>query len=126
MPTFKSGLEEKAWKILKKNLPKVQYEPDDIVYVQPAKERKYTPDFKVAPNIYIEAKGKLDLATRQKMCWFRDMNPRITIIFLFMNPDNKITKRSKTTYAMWAEKEGFAWLDFRRDWINDYKKLSRK
>ena len=43
-----------------------------------------------------------------------------------MNPDNKITKRSKTTYAMWAEKEGFAWLDFRRNWIDDYLKLSRK
>ena len=104
MPTFKSGLEVKAWKILKKHIPRVKYEPDAIPYKQPAKERKYTPDFKVANGVYIEAKGKLDLATRQKMVWFKDMHPRITIIFLFMNPDNKITKRSKTTYAMWAEK----------------------
>ena len=43
-----------------------------------------------------------------------------------MNPDNKITKRSKTTYWQWAEKQGFMWLDFRKDWINDYKKLKRK
>jgi len=126
MPTFKSGLEIKAWKILKKHIPRVKYEPDAIPYRQPAKERKYTPDFKVANGVYIEAKGKLDLATRQKMVWFKDMHPSITIIFLFMNPDNKITKRSKTTYAMWAEKVGFMWLDFRRNWINDYFKLQRE
>ena len=123
MPTFKSGLEVKAWKILKKHIPRVKYEPDAIPYRQPAKERKYTPDFKVANGVYIEAKGKLDLATRQKMVWFKEMHPRITIIFLFMNPDNKITKRSKTTYGMWATKEGFLWLDFRKDWIKQYKEM---
>jgi len=123
---FKSKLEEKAWKELKKNFPSVKYEPDAIPYKQPEKERKYTPDFKLARGVYIEAKGKLDLATRQKMVWFKDMHPGITIIFLFMNPDNKITKRSKTTYWQWAEKEGFMWLDFRRNWIDGYKKLSRE
>ena len=123
MPTFKSGLEVKAWKILKKHIPRVKYEPDAIPYIQPVKERKYTPDFKVAHGVYIEAKGKLDLATRQKMVWFKEMHPRITIIFLFMNPDNKITKRSKTTYGMWATKEGFLWLDFRKDWIKQYKEM---
>ena len=123
MPIFKSGLEVKAWKILKKHIPRVKYEPDAIPYKQPAKERKYTPDFKVANGVYIEAKGKLDLATRQKMVWFKDMHPRITIIFLFMNPDNKITKRSKTTYGMWATKEGFLWLDFRKDWIKQYMEM---
>ena len=126
MPTFKSKLEIKAWAELKKHFPSVKYEPDVIEYIQPIKSRKYNPDFRMAKNVYIEAKGKLDLATRQKMVWFKEMYPRITIIFLFMNPDNKITKRSKTTYAMWAEKEGFMWLDFRRDWINDYKKLQKK
>ena len=126
MPTFKSGLEVKAWKILKKHIPRVKYEPDVITFLQPEKVRKYCPDFKIGRNVYLEAKGKLDIATRQKMVWFKDMHPRITIIFLFMNPDNKITKRSKTTYAMWAEKEGFMWLDFRRNWIDDYLKLSRK
>jgi 2'-5' RNA ligase len=80
----------------------------------------------MGPNIYIEAKGKLDLATRQKMVWFKESNPHITIVFLFMNAGNKITKRSKTTYAMWAEKNGFLWLDYREDWINDFKKLKKK
>jgi hypothetical protein len=60
------------------------------------------------------------------MVWFKESNPHITIIFLFMNADNKITKRSKTTYGEWATKNGFLWLDYRSDWINDYKKLKKK
>lgn len=125
--SFKSKLEEQVWKILKSNFPSVKYEPDKFKYIQPEKERTYIPDFKTGKkNIYLEAKGKLDLDTRQKMVWFRDTNPHITIIFLFMNPDNKITKRSKTTYSKWAEDNNFLWLDYRKDWLNGYKQLCAK
>jgi hypothetical protein len=125
--SFKSKLEEQVWKILKSNFPSVKYEPDKFKYIQPEKERTYIPDFKTGKkNIYLEAKGKLDLDTRQKMVWFRDTNPHITIIFLFMNPDNKITKRSKTTYSKWAEDNNFLWLDYRKDWLNGYKQLCTK
>ena len=122
MPVFKSKLEEKVWARLKTTYPSVKYEPDKIPFIQPAKDRNYIPDFKIG-NVYIEAKGKLDLATRQKMLWFRDSNPDIRVIFLFQNPDNKLTKRSKTTYWEWAEANNFEWLDFRKDWLRDYKKL---
>ena len=125
MPVFKSKFETKVWKELRVVFPKTKYESNSYKYTQPAIERTYTPDFRTGRKlVYIEAKGKLDLETRKKMVWFKEHNPNITIIFLFMNPDNKITKRSKTTYAMWAEKNGFLWLDYRKDWINDYKKLS--
>ena len=60
------------------------------------------------------------------MLWFRDSNPGVTVIFLFMNPNNKLNKRSKTTYSKWAEDNGFLWLDFRKDWLNDYKQLCAK
>lgn len=127
MPSFKSKLEEKVWAILKKEFPSVKYEPNKFKFIQPEVERTYIPDFKTGrSNIFLEAKGKLDLETRKKMVWFRDSNPTIRIIFLFMNPDNKITKRSKTTYAMWATDNGFEWLDFRKDWLNAYKQLCRK
>lgn len=127
MPSFKSKLEEKVWSVLKKEFPTVKYEPQRFKFIQPEVERTYIPDFKTGrSNIFIEAKGKLDLETRKKMVWFRDSNPTIRIIFLFMNPDNKITKRSKTTYAMWATDNGFEWLDFRKDWLNAYKQLCRK
>jgi hypothetical protein len=127
MPSFKSKLEEKVWATLKKEFPTVKYEPQRFKFIQPEIERTYIPDFKTGrSNIFIEAKGKLDLETRKKMVWFRDSNPTVRIIFLFMNPDNKITKRSKTTYAMWATDNGFEWLDFRKDWLNAYKQLCKK
>lgn len=109
--------------MLKQTFPSVKYEPDVIPYIQPEQERKYNPDFRIAKDVYIEAKGKLDLETRKKMMWFKDNNPHITIIFLFMNPDNKITKRSKTTYGDWATKSGFQWLDFRNNWVKPLKEM---
>ena len=127
VPSFKSKLEEKVWAVLKKEFSTVKYEPQRFKFIQPEVERTYIPDFKTGrSNVFIEAKGKLDLETRKKMVWFKDSNPTIRIIFLFMNPDNKITKRSKTTYAMWATDNGFEWLDFRKDWLNAYKQLCRK
>jgi hypothetical protein len=127
MPSFKSKLEEKVWATLKREYPSVKYEPQKFKFIQPEIERTYIPDFKTGrSNIFLEAKGKLDLETRKKMIWFKDSNPTIRIIFLFMNPDNKITKRSKTTYAMWASDNGFEWLDFRKDWLNAYKQLCKK
>lgn len=123
-PHFKSKLEEQVWKILKEHHPQTKYEPEKFKYTQPAAERTYIPDFRTGrKKIYIEAKGKLDLDTRKKMVWFKECNPDITIIFLFMNPDNKITKKSKTTYWMWAEANGFLWLDYRKDWLNAYHEL---
>jgi hypothetical protein len=127
MPIFKSKLEERVWAILKREFPSVKYEPDKFKYTQPAIDRTYTPDFKTGrKKIYLEAKGKLDLDTRKKMLWFKECNPDIRIIFLFQNSDNKITKRSKTTYAMWAEENGFEWLDFRRNWLDAYIKLCKE
>lgn len=124
MPHFKSKLEERVWAVLTKHFPQVKYEPEKFKYIQPAQDRTYTPDFKTGRRkLYLEAKGKLDLETRKKMLWFRDCNPDVRIIFLFQNPDNKLTKRSKTTYGMWADDNGFEWLDYRKDWLNDYIKL---
>ena len=40
-----------------------------------------------------------------------------------MNPSNKITKRSKTTYGVWADKEEFEWLDYRLDWVKHLKEM---
>jgi len=127
MPSFKSKLEEKVWATLKREYPTVKYEPQKCKFIQPEIERTYIPDFKTGrTNIFLETKGKLDLETRKKMVWFKQSNPSIRIIFLFQNPDNKITKRSKTTYAMWATDNGFEWLDFRKDWLRAYKQLCKK
>jgi hypothetical protein len=89
MPTFKSKLEEKVWASLKKVFPTVKYEPTKYKYVQPEQERTYTPDFKTGRrNVFIEAKGKLDLETRKKMVWFKQCNPNIIIIFRYKRTIN--------------------------------------
>ena len=127
MPLFKSKFEKAVWDKLIKAYPNCKYEPDKYKYIQPQIDRTYTPDYKTGRSkTYLEAKGKLDLETRKKMVWFKQSCPDIRIIFLFMNPDVKITKKSKTTYGAWATKNGFEWLDSRKDWVNDYKKLCRK
>jgi len=125
MPKFKSKLEEKVWNTLVKEYPSVEYEPTKIKYIQPVQDRTYTPDFKTdaSKEIYLEAKGLLDLETRKKMIWFRDCNPHVRIIMLFQNASNKLHRGSKTTYAMWAEANNFEWLDFRKDWLNAYRQL---
>jgi hypothetical protein len=73
MPAFKSKFEATVWKELRKHYKSCQYEPDKHEYIQPVIHRKYIPDFKMARNVYIEAKGKLDLATRQR--WYGLKNP---------------------------------------------------
>jgi hypothetical protein len=124
-PTFKSKFEAVVWKLLVKHFNQSSYEQDKFKYIQPQIYRTYIPDFKThkTKEVYLEAKGKLDLQTRKKMIWFRDSNPNVIIIFLFQNPSVKISKKSKTTYGDWATKNGFKWLDSRKDWIKQYKEI---
>lgn len=125
MHSFKSKFEKKIWNDLKRDFPNVKYEPDSYKYIQPEIQRTYTPDYKTgSKKVYLEAKGKLDLDTRKKMVWFKEYIKDVVIIFVFMNPDTKIRKGSKTTYGDWATKQGFIWLDARKhDWTKQYKEL---
>lgn len=88
---------------------KVTYETDTFDFIEPAKNRKYTPDFKLNNKAYIEAKGIFDSADRIKMKLIKSQYPDITFYMLFQNANKKISKGSKTTYAMWCEKNGFKW-----------------
>lgn len=85
------------------------YEPHWIEYIQPEKVRKYKPDF-IVGNIVIEVKGRFDTADRQKHIYLKNhYGSDLDIRFLFGNPHQKISKKSKTTYAMWCAKHGFKW-----------------
>lgn len=88
---------------------KVTYESDTFDFIEPEKKRKYTPDFKLSNKAYIEAKGIFDSADRIKMKLIKSQYPDITFYMLFQNANKKISKGSKTTYAMWCEKNGFKW-----------------
>ncbi len=84
------------------------YEPKPLHYTKPARKARYTPDFVLKKQgIIIEAKGRFDTADRQKHLLVKDQYPDLDIRFVFSNPNTRISKRSKTTYAMWCDKNGF-------------------
>ena len=110
-PTFKSGLERKAWEAMPS---KVEYETDKLKYWV---EHTYNPDFTIAPNTYIETKGRFLSADRAKHLYIKEQHPEVKVYFLFGNASNTLTKSSKTTYAAWCEKYGFEYADFYKDGI---------
>lgn len=85
------------------------YEQDVIRFEQPAKQRRYTPDFVLPNGIILEVKGYLDTNDRMKHKWIKEQHPELDIRFVFMNPNTRITKKSKTRYKDWADKLGYPW-----------------
>ena len=117
---MRSRLEEQVAELLTNLKVEYGYEPDKFNYVI---EAKYTPDFKVG-DIYLETKGFFKPADRRKMLAVKKCNPDLDVRLVFQAPYNKISKNSKTTYAAWAEKNGFQWCpyyDIPLDWLNETK-----
>lgn len=84
------------------------YEKLTIPFLQPAKPRKYTPDFEILSNgIIVETKGRFETADRQKQLMVKEQYPDLEIRFVFSNPKQRISKQSQTNYAMWCESKGF-------------------
>lgn len=104
---FRSGLEERIAQELIERGVDFEYEQMKINYLRPAKQAKYTPDFVLPNGIIIETKGRFLTADRQKMLLVKDQHPDLDIRFIFSNANQKISKQSKTTYGMWAKRNGF-------------------
>jgi hypothetical protein len=68
----------------------------------------YTPDFIDHVNrVIVESKGFFRAEDRRKLVAVKSQNPEWTICLRFQNPNLKLSKKSKTTYKVWAEKRGF-------------------
>lgn len=104
---FKSKLEKNFSDTLGELGYATQYEPEKFQYV---KTHTYCPDFKIKHNLFVETKGRFSGADRTKMVLAREQNPELVVILGFQNPYLTLSKASKTTYAMWAEKNGFPWF----------------
>lgn len=89
----------------------VNYERRSLAFTQPAVERSYTPDFILDNGIVIETKGLFTVEDRKKHLYIQQDHPYLDLRFVFQNANNKITKRSKTSYAAWCEKYGFRWAN---------------
>lgn len=120
----RSGFEHKIVSMLKKLKISFEYEPIKIKYVQPAKNRTYTPDFKIGP-LFIEAKGRLTREDRNKLCWIRESNPDMRLVILLQDSTRPLYKGSPTSYGEWCTKQQFEWADFSdgipKEWIKKEK-----
>ena len=107
---YRSGLELKVADQIKEAKYPVKYETETLQYIIPQKNSKYTPDFiftkKNGKTMYIETKGRWTSTDRQKMKHVLTSNPNIDLRMVFQNPNQKISKGSKTTYEMYAKKLG--------------------
>ena len=113
---MRSGLERQVAELLDELKIDYDYEPCKVPYVI---EANYIPDFQVG-DVYLETKGFFKPTDRRKMVAVKKSNPDLDIRLVFQAPYNKISKKSKTTYAKWAEKNGFPWCAcyaIPREWI---------
>jgi hypothetical protein len=99
---FKSKFE----KTFSELYPQLEYEKDKIKYTV---EHTYNPDWKIKENTYIETKGLWRSSDRAKMLHVKEQNPLITVYMVFQNPNNKLSRVSKTTYGMFCDKHGIQW-----------------
>ena len=105
---FRSGLEAGIANIMDILKIPYAYEKLKISYLVPASRHTYTPDWVLLDNgIIVESKGRFVPEDRTKHELIRDQYPWLDIRFVFDNPNQTISKTSKTTYASWCESRGF-------------------
>jgi len=125
---YRSGLEEKVAAQLAEAGVSAEYEKHKIMFVQPTKERSYTPDFILPNGIIVETKGRFVTADRQKHKWIKEQHPELEIRFVFSRSTSKLSKVSKTTYGDWCRYNGFVYHDLviPMEWWIEPTQLSRQ
>jgi len=122
---FRSGLEDTINESLKSAKKLYGYETEKLSYIKPATNHTYTPDFvlpkKNGGKLYIETKGRWVKVDREKMDFVFQQHPDIDIRFVFQNPNAKLYKGSKTTYAQYCDKKGWLWSkkEIPSEWLDE-------
>jgi hypothetical protein len=136
--SYRSGLEQRIAEELLESGVHFKYEDQVIEYLKPAKIARYTPDFFIEKTdkdgnptgkfLICEAKGRFLTSDRQKMLLVKHQHPELDIRFVFSRSKERISKKSKTTYAMWCEKHGFLYADERipDSWLKEHPNVGRK
>lgn len=108
---FRSGFEKDTADFLKEQGVAVTFEDPAhrIRYVIPERKTYYTPDFPLPNGIIVETKGQFTTADRKKHRLIKQQHPELDIRIVFQNPNAKISKTSKTTYAKWCDDHGIPW-----------------
>ena len=114
---FRSGLEEQVANLLEGLGVTYEYESCKIPYTI---QHHYHPDFILPNHVHLEAKGYWSAPDRRKIAAVKKDNPDLDLRMVFQAPYNKISKGSKTTYAIWCEKHDIPWTSFKDiplDWL---------
>lgn len=101
---------------------KIQFDYETInLHYEITEQRKYIPDVILPNGIIIELKGRFTAKDRKKMLLVIEQHPDLDIRMVFMRPNNKLNKHSKTTYAMWCDKNNVKWANkyIPVEWINE-------
>ena len=124
---YRSGLEEKIAQDLLEAGVDFKYEEHPIKYTKPEKAARYTPDFILPNGIIIETKGRFLTPDRQKMILVKKQHPDLDIRFVFSRSAQRIGKKSKTSYGMWCEKNGFPFADVSipKAWLAEKKRPNK-
>ena len=116
MNHYKSKLEESFAADLTALGVEFVYETVEVPYYQ---LRTYTPDFWINNGILIETKGYWKSADRTKHKLVREQHPELDIRFIFQRANNKLSKKSNTTYADYCDRMGWKWAEgtIPRKWL---------
>ncbi len=118
---FRSGLEEQVHREFTQHGVAVKYEDPTrkVRYVVPARPTYYTPDFILPNGVIVETKGRFVTADRKKHKLIKEQFPNLDIRFVFSNPNQRISKTSRTTYADWCNTHGFKYAAAKRpsEWL---------
>ena len=106
---FRSGLEEKVADLMVEVGVKYEYESCNIPYVI---HHNYCPDFSLPNGAHLECKGLWEPEDRRKILAVIQQHPEIDLRMVFQSPYNKISKRSKTTYAKFCDKHSIPWCHY--------------
>lgn len=100
------------------------YEGYCIKYEIPSSMHTYTPDFPLPNGIIVESKGLFETTDRQKHLLIKKQYPHLDIRFVFSNPNQKINKGSKTSYADWCVKNGYKYAKklIPVEWLKEKKR----
>ena len=106
---YRSKLEESVAELLDVLKISYEYESSKVSYTI---QHHYIPDFVLPNHVHLETKGYWDANDRRKVLAVKRDNPDLDLRMVFQAPYNKISKKSKTTYAMWCEKHAIPWTSF--------------
>jgi hypothetical protein len=126
--SFRSGLEEHVADQLDQLGVAFEYETLVIKFTRPEKMHRYTPDFILPNGIIIETKGRFLTKDRQKHLLVKKQHPDLDIRFVFSNPNQRISKTSKTTYAKWCNTNGFEYAKqtIPTTWLKEKGRIEKK